>query len=147
MKQILSCTDSGSVEAYKQEFKARIEQLFNSYNKRNHSNQCDIHDNCDTWIVPLVQMGQFNIHLLSDVTEEFLSRTSENSHLTLTTPYFNLPENLERIMLCDSKATTQIVTTSQEVIIQMVCYNLKTLKLLSLSLHENGNRRKNCPLD
>ena len=114
-----------NVEAYKQEFKAHVEEVFNTYNKRNHSNQCDIHDNCDTWIVPLVQMGHFNIRLLSDVMEEFLSRTSENSHLTLTTPYFNMPEDLERIMLYDSKATTQIVTSSQEVIIQTGCQNLK----------------------
>ena len=121
MKQILSGTDSGSVEAYKQEFKARIEKLFNSYNKRNHSNQCDIHDNCDTWIVPLVQ-----IRLLSDVTEEFLSRTSENSHVTLTTPYFNPSDDLERIMLYDSEATMQIVTTSQEVIIFTHCHCPKT---------------------
>ena len=116
---------SDNVEAYKQEFKARIEQVFNTYNKRDHSNQCDIRDNCDTWIVPLVQMGQFHIRLLSDVTEEFLRRTAENLHVTLTTPYLNLPEELERILLYDSKAAVQIVTTSQEVIIQTGCQNLK----------------------
>ena len=86
-----------------------------------------MHDNCDTWIVPLVQMGQFNIRLLSDVTEEFLRRTYENSQVTLSTPYFNLPEELERIMLYDCEATAQIVTTSQEVVIPTSYYNLKTL--------------------
>ena len=117
---------SDNVEGYKQEFKAHIEEVFNTYSKRNHSNQCDIHDNCDTWIVPLVQMGQFNIRLLSDVTEEFLRRTSENSHVTLTTPYFNPSDDLERIMLYESEATVHIVTTSQEVIIFTYCICPKT---------------------
>ena len=81
-------------------------------------------------------MGQFNIRLLSDVTEEFLRRTSESSHVTLTTPYFNLPEELERIMLYDSEAAVQIVTTSQEVIIFTYCHCPKTYQLV-FSLHQN----------
>ena len=66
-------------------------------------------------------MGLFNIRLLSDVTKEFLRRTSENSHLTLITPYFNFPEELEKIMFNGSEATVQIVTTSREVMIKKDC--------------------------
>lgn len=46
----------------------------------------------DTWIFPLVEMGQLGIHHDSVVTGKLLSASLENSKLKLASGYFNLTD-------------------------------------------------------
>lgn len=46
----------------------------------------------DTWVFPLVEMGQLGIHHDSVVTENLLSKAVPDSRINLTTGYFNLTQ-------------------------------------------------------
>lgn len=50
-------------------------------------------DGNDTWIFPLIEMGQLGIHHDSLVTKKLLSNALDYSELKLATGYFNLTQN------------------------------------------------------
>lgn len=47
----------------------------------------------DTWVFPLIEMGQLGIHHDSIVTENLFIRATSNSRINLTTGYFNLTQS------------------------------------------------------
>lgn len=63
-----------------------------------HEMKCQMKDmhsknkKIDTWVFPLVEMGQIGIHHDSIVTEKLLSKAVPDSRINLTTGYFNLTQ-------------------------------------------------------
>lgn len=56
-------------------------------------NNIESGDGNDTWIFPLIEMGQLGIHHDSLVTKKLLSKALDYSELKLATGYFNLTQN------------------------------------------------------
>ena len=111
---LFPCKDRNSSKPFKEDFLSRIDPVLDP-NNWNHGNQRSNHDNYDTWVVPLIQMGQFNINTHSDVTEKFLYNSPLNSEITIITAYFNLPDQLGETMIQHSNAAINILTASHEV--------------------------------
>ena len=66
-------------------------------------------DEGDTVIFPLLEMGPFNIHTDSHVTNKLLEKCDENFNLHLTTGYFNLTESYVNTIIHKSKADFKIL--------------------------------------
>lgn len=64
----------------------------------------------DTWIFPLVEMGQLGIHHDSIVTQNLFSKAVPESRFNLTTGYFNLTQNyMDKIASDECKASFDIL--------------------------------------
>lgn len=63
----------------------------------------------DTWVFPLVEMGQLNIHHDSEVTEKLFSNSIPNSRLNLTTGYFNLTQKYMNTLVNSCPADCDIL--------------------------------------
>lgn len=64
----------------------------------------------DTWIFPLVQMGQLNICHDSEVTLKLLQTASAGATLKLATGYFNLTSDYSWAVLKGCRATCHLLT-------------------------------------
>lgn len=64
----------------------------------------------DTWIFPLVQMGQLNILHDSEVTLKLLQSASLGARLKLATGYFNLTSDYISAVLKQCQATCDLLT-------------------------------------
>lgn len=64
----------------------------------------------DTWIFPLVQMGQLNIEHDSKITLRLLKTASPGAMLRLATGYFNLTAEYRDAVLRECQATCQLLT-------------------------------------
>lgn len=64
----------------------------------------------DTWIFPLVQMGQLNICHDSEVTLKLLQMAPTGATLKLATGYFNLTSDYSQAVLRDCQATCHLLT-------------------------------------
>ena len=69
----------------------------------------------DTWVYPLVQMGQIGIFNDDIVTNQFFQRAIAGSNLFLASGYFNLTDNYMDVIVNHSKANFNIVTAAPEV--------------------------------
>lgn len=63
----------------------------------------------DSWIFPLIEMGQIGIHHDSIVTKRFLSTCVKGSRLELATGYFNLTEDYMASLTHDCLAQCRIL--------------------------------------
>lgn len=63
----------------------------------------------DTWIFPLIEMGQLGIHHDSIVTKKLLSSAIEGSKFKLATGYFNLTEEYMKTITNDCLAECSIL--------------------------------------
>ncbi|XP_059047104.1 CDP-diacylglycerol--glycerol-3-phosphate 3-phosphatidyltransferase, mitochondrial [Achroia grisella] len=63
----------------------------------------------DTWVFPLVQMGEFNITQDEQATQRILASTPEGSYIRLATGYFNLTEEYAQILLRNSKSNISLL--------------------------------------
>ncbi|XP_058062849.1 CDP-diacylglycerol--glycerol-3-phosphate 3-phosphatidyltransferase, mitochondrial isoform X1 [Anopheles bellator] len=63
----------------------------------------------DTWIFPLIEMGQLGIHHDSVATRQLLSGCLPGSRLRLATGYFNLTETYMRTLTNDCQAQCNIL--------------------------------------
>ncbi|XP_052740307.1 CDP-diacylglycerol--glycerol-3-phosphate 3-phosphatidyltransferase, mitochondrial isoform X2 [Bicyclus anynana] len=63
----------------------------------------------DTWVFPLLQMGEFNITQDEQATCRILSSVPRGSYFRLATGYFNLTENYAKILLKDCKASISLL--------------------------------------
>ncbi|CAH2239794.1 CDP-diacylglycerol--glycerol-3-phosphate 3-phosphatidyltransferase, mitochondrial isoform X2 [Pararge aegeria] len=63
----------------------------------------------DTWVFPLLQMGEFNITQDEQATCRILSSVPRGSYFRLATGYFNLTENYANILLKDCKASISLL--------------------------------------
>ncbi|XP_053607980.1 CDP-diacylglycerol--glycerol-3-phosphate 3-phosphatidyltransferase, mitochondrial [Plodia interpunctella] len=63
----------------------------------------------DTWIFPLIQMGEFNITQDEQVTKRLLESAPPNSKLKLATGYFNLTDQYANTLLKDCKGNISLL--------------------------------------
>uniref|UniRef100_A0A1A9VM55 CDP-diacylglycerol--glycerol-3-phosphate 3-phosphatidyltransferase n=1 Tax=Glossina austeni TaxID=7395 RepID=A0A1A9VM55_GLOAU len=82
-------------EGTKEEFTEKAKQRIMDLMQDAYKNQQKVLSNCvkaDTWIFPLIEMGQIGIHHDSVVTKRLLSNCVAGSRLKLATGYFNLTQ-------------------------------------------------------
>lgn len=63
----------------------------------------------DTWIFPLVQMGQFGIEQDSNVTTRLLAEAPLGSRLFIATGYFNLTRQYMNTIMYSTKAKCKLL--------------------------------------
>lgn len=63
----------------------------------------------DTWIFPLIQMGEFNINLDEHATCTILGTVPKGGFVRLATGYFNLTEKYARTLLIDCKSNISLL--------------------------------------
>ncbi|KAJ8728227.1 hypothetical protein PYW08_016612 [Mythimna loreyi] len=63
----------------------------------------------DTWIFPLIQMGEFGITQDEQVTKKLIASVPEGSILRLATGYFNLTDEYAKTLLEDCKADISLL--------------------------------------
>lgn len=66
-------------------------------------------DTKDTWIFPLVQMGEFGVTQDEQVTKKFLATVPEGSIIRLATGYFNLTNEYAKTLLDYCKANISLL--------------------------------------
>ncbi|XP_050461494.1 CDP-diacylglycerol--glycerol-3-phosphate 3-phosphatidyltransferase, mitochondrial isoform X1 [Cataglyphis hispanica] len=97
----------GSGKTFIREAAFRIQTLFqNEMEKRASLNKKD----ADTWIFPLVQMGQLDIYHDSDITLKLIQTAPMGATLRLATGYFNLTFDYIQALLRDCQATCHLLT-------------------------------------
>ncbi|XP_020300212.1 CDP-diacylglycerol--glycerol-3-phosphate 3-phosphatidyltransferase, mitochondrial isoform X3 [Pseudomyrmex gracilis] len=100
----------GSKNTFTQEAASRIQTFFQSeIEKRTDLDKTDTVD-ADTWIFPLVQMGQLNIYHDSEVTLKLLRTAPAGATLKLATGYFNLTSDYSQAVLRECRATCHLLT-------------------------------------
>ncbi|KAK9883251.1 hypothetical protein WA026_001440 [Henosepilachna vigintioctopunctata] len=63
----------------------------------------------DTWIFPLVQLGQFGIEQDAQITEKLFRAAPKHSKLNIATGYFNLTEDYMNTLIHKSQAECNIL--------------------------------------
>lgn len=89
----------------------KIRTLFqDEMNRRSELTKCEGVSDTDTWIFPLIEMGQLNIQHDSEVTLRLLQTAPSGGTLRLATGYFNLTSEYRDAMLYDCQATCHLLT-------------------------------------
>ncbi|XP_012534215.1 CDP-diacylglycerol--glycerol-3-phosphate 3-phosphatidyltransferase, mitochondrial [Monomorium pharaonis] len=96
----------GSGRVFTQEAASKIQMFLQNEIKKN----ADLDKDADTWIFPLVQMGQLNIFHDSEVTLKLLQTAPAGATLKLATGYFNLTSDYSQALLRDCRATCHFLT-------------------------------------
>lgn len=92
-----------------------------NYQKDNESvtveNKSSLRDNSeiDTWVYPLVQMGQLGINVDEYVTRSLLHSAERGDEILLASGYFNLTDHYMQVILMESQAKYNILMASPEV--------------------------------
>lgn len=81
-------------------------------------------DKKDTWIFPLIQMGEFGITQDEEVTSRILASVPQDAHLQLATGYFNLTDNYAETLLKECKANISLLMAHPNVSIARIKYIL-----------------------
>lgn len=66
-------------------------------------------ESTDTWVFPLIQMGEFNIFQDEYATRRILATAPKSSYLRLATGYFNLTEQYATALLKECKANISLL--------------------------------------
>lgn len=99
-------------EGAKQEFVQRARSRIVDYMQQVYKQQQEINTTnttADTWIFPLIEMGQIGIHHDSVVTKRLLSTCVNGSRLKLATGYFNLTQEYMDTIMNDCTAQCSIL--------------------------------------
>lgn len=64
----------------------------------------------DTWIFPMVQMGQLDVYHDSAITLKLIQTAPVGATLRLATGYFNLTSDYSQALLRDCQATCHLLT-------------------------------------
>lgn len=96
------------------EAKRRIELLYKKYMETSQLPdsvplEWPNKNSCDTWIFPLIQMGQLAVHHDAIATRHILSNLPPNSELTLATGYFNLTHDYMNSILESAQPNVHIL--------------------------------------
>lgn len=78
----------------------------------------------DTWVFPLVQMGQLGIEQDAAVTDRILAEAPEDTHLYIATGYFNLTHQYMQTLIYYSRAKCNLLMAHPNV------SNVKYIKLI-----------------
>ena len=73
------------------------------------------HDDCDTWVFPLIQMNQFGINIDEGVTQRLWRDAPEQTQIFLASGYLNFPSHYENVILNECSAVFNIITAHPEV--------------------------------
>lgn len=74
----------------------------------------------DTWIFPLIEMGQLDIHHDSVITKELLSSSLKKSKLNLASGYFNLTKDYMETITHNCLAKCSILMAHPNVSINFI---------------------------
>ncbi|KAH0950734.1 hypothetical protein HN011_002330 [Eciton burchellii] len=97
----------GSQKIFTQEAASKIQTFFqNETEKRVNLDKAE----ADTWVFPLIQMGQLNISHDSEVTLKLLQMAPAGTILKLATGYFNLTSDYSQAILKNNQATCHFLT-------------------------------------
>lgn len=77
----------------------------------------------DTWIYPLIEMGQLGIRNDSTATTRLIESAPEGASLSLSTGYFNLTQQYSQSIVHNSKATFNILMAHPSVSLNIVIKN------------------------
>ncbi|XP_055530630.1 CDP-diacylglycerol--glycerol-3-phosphate 3-phosphatidyltransferase, mitochondrial isoform X2 [Wyeomyia smithii] len=94
------------------DFAAEAKDRIRSYFKGTLEQQrtvCENDTGADTWVFPLIEMGQLEIHHDSLITKNLLSNCLKGSQLKLATGYFNLTETYMKTITNDCEAECNIL--------------------------------------
>lgn len=94
-----------AAEAKKKVYKLFEDQLNYNRNKYQWPNS----NNHDTWVFPLVQMGQLGIYMDNILTRRILESVPHNAELSLATGYFNLTQDYMDSILHSSQPKVNIL--------------------------------------
>uniref|UniRef100_A0A1B0DQC2 CDP-diacylglycerol--glycerol-3-phosphate 3-phosphatidyltransferase n=1 Tax=Phlebotomus papatasi TaxID=29031 RepID=A0A1B0DQC2_PHLPP len=93
----------GTQSEFAQEARHRIFSYFSDVIERQNS-AMDLEKDADTWIFPVIEMGQLGIHHDSVVTKALFQNSQPNSRIRMATGYFNLtPEYMNSITDCQAE--------------------------------------------
>ncbi|XP_026276806.1 CDP-diacylglycerol--glycerol-3-phosphate 3-phosphatidyltransferase, mitochondrial isoform X3 [Frankliniella occidentalis] len=98
----------GDKQMFIEEARQRVRKSF--FSSMSKTDNAAVKKKADTWVFPLIQMGQLEIHHDSEVTLGLLERSPTGSHVYLATGYFNLPKMYMDTILEKSKATFTVLT-------------------------------------
>nr|XP_026488187.1 CDP-diacylglycerol--glycerol-3-phosphate 3-phosphatidyltransferase, mitochondrial isoform X1 [Vanessa tameamea] len=107
-----SITSNISKEVVIKQVNQNITYLINKWKDRQASKLSSLNESIkdkDTWIFPLIQMGEFNINQDEQATCKILSSAPEGSLFRLATGYFNLTEKYADILLGQCKASISLL--------------------------------------
>lgn len=79
---------------------------FNELDKR----QAASDTSTDTWVFPLIQMGQLGIYHDNEITLKLLKTAPPGASLRFATGYFNLTAEYSSALIQDCKASVQLLT-------------------------------------
>ncbi|CAH0723312.1 unnamed protein product, partial [Brenthis ino] len=97
-------------DALIKEVSKSIESIIDRWkNKQSIKLSSLIDDQSDTWVFPLIQMGEFKINQDEQATCSILSSAPKGSYFRLATGYFNLTEKYATILLRDCKASISLL--------------------------------------
>lgn len=100
-------------ESSRKEFAERartsIYSLYEQTSERLHDVTNKPNKKIDTWIFPLVEMGPFDIHHDSAVTQKLFTDALPGSKLNIATGYFNLTQSYMDTLTSDCKADCEIL--------------------------------------
>ncbi|KAF7989769.1 hypothetical protein HCN44_008443 [Aphidius gifuensis] len=100
---------TSSLEQFRCSAQEKIQSLYleelNKSKKQLHENSRN-----DTWVFPLIQMGQLGIRYDSDITLNLLKNAQPGSLLRLATSYFNLTSDYSNALLKNCQASCELLT-------------------------------------
>ena len=79
-----------------------------------------LHFIVDTWIFPLVQMGQLGIEHDASITNNILRNAPLGSQLLIATSYFNLTHRYMHTIMYDTKAECKLLMAHPDVSICLI---------------------------
>ena len=93
------------------------------FHDNNSDDSASNHDDCDTWVFPLIQMNQFGINIDEGVTQRLWRDASEQTQIFLASGYLNFPVHYENVILKECSAIFNIVTAHPKV--KKICFFLQ----------------------
>ncbi|CAH1971801.1 unnamed protein product [Acanthoscelides obtectus] len=91
------------------EFIEKSADIIEQYMVENIQENAHKEEGFDTWMFPMVQMGQLGIEQDAQITDKILADTPPNSRLKIATGYFNLTNQFTNTIIRKSKAQCDIL--------------------------------------
>lgn len=113
----------GLKNEFVQKAKKRIfDFMINVYKQQQLKLLTENANGADSWIFPLIEMGQIGIHHDSIITKHFLSTCIRGSRLELATGYFNLTEDYMSTLTHNCRAQCRILMAHPNVFIVLIFF-------------------------
>ncbi|VEN37128.1 unnamed protein product [Callosobruchus maculatus] len=93
----------------KYEFIEKSADIVEQYMIENIQENAHKQDGFDTWMFPMVQMGQLGIEQDAQITDKILADAPPNGKLKIATGYFNLTDQFTNTIISKSKAQCDIL--------------------------------------